>query len=49
MIPPDDIVKIPAFHFNNNYPKIRSNNNKVRMPVVDVGFIIDKIIIGKFF
>jgi hypothetical protein len=48
MIPLMNIIETPAFHFNNDNAKIRRNHDKIRVPVVDVGLVIDEIIIGKF-
>lgn len=49
MIALDNIIKIPAFHFNDDDAEVRRNHNKIRMAVIDIGLVIDEIIIGKFF
>jgi hypothetical protein len=49
MIPAGNVVKMPAFHFNDDDAEVRCNDNEIRVPVVDVGLVIDEIVIGKFF
>jgi hypothetical protein len=48
MIALDNIVEMPAFHFNNYYTEIGCDYDKIRMTVVDVRFIVDEIVVRKF-
>jgi len=43
-----NIVRMPAFHFNDDDAGVRRNHNKIRMTVVDIGLVPDEIVIGKF-
>jgi hypothetical protein len=49
MISPDNIIGIPAFHFNDDDPEVRSDDNKIRISIIDIGLVIDEIIVRKFF
>jgi hypothetical protein len=46
MISTDNIVKIPPFHFNDDPAGVRCNHHKIRMTVVDIGLVIEEIVIG---
>ena len=48
MVSLHNIVRMPAFHFNDDDAGVRCNHNKIRMAVVDSGLVIDEIVIGKF-
>jgi hypothetical protein len=45
MISPDNIIGIPAFHFNDDDPEVRSDDNKIRISIIDIGLVIDEIIV----
>ena len=49
MVSVHNIVRMPAFHFNDDDAGVRCNHNKIRMTVVDIGLVPDEIVIGKFF
>lgn len=45
----ENIIEIPAFYFDNNHAEVRSDYNKIRIPVINIGLVIDEIVIRQFF
>ena len=41
-----NVIEIPPLYFDNDNTKIRCDHNKIRIPVVDIWFVINQIIIG---